>query len=244
MSLELVRQISRESPGLLPTNLGRTCFAHTMLLIGKLRAAGHDAYLICKTRGEGQYVPPDFEPREVVGFDGKKYLCTGVSHDAIWCDGLQFDTIGSANEHDRPIYRANTPEGWSFDPSDGSQIVAFPVWNAIPREHWRPNNPPLKDFAVPPPTPRPQQPPPVPQHEHPGREEMMKAGEWLDAFYRSSEGLGRSLTKDGAPDWEGIGAWLFDVYFISRVNGKTVEQAQAAVVAEIQKTEEWQRKHS
>lgn len=87
-------------------------------------------------------------------------------------------------------------------------------------------------------------PPPVQQHEHPGREEMMKAGEWLDAFYRSSQGLQRSLTKDGSPDWEGIGAWLFDVYFISRVNGKTAEQAQAAVVTEIQKTDEWQRRHS
>lgn len=86
-------------------------------------------------------------------------------------------------------------------------------------------------------------PPPVPQHEHPGREEMMHAGEWLDAYYRSGPGLQRSLTKDGAPDWEGIGAWLFDVYFISRVNGKSVEQAKAAVVAAIQQTDEWRSKH-
>ena len=83
----------------------------------------------------------------------------------------------------------------------------------------------------------------VPQHIHPGREEMMKAGEWLDAFYRSDDGLRRSLTKDGAPDWEGIGAWLFDVYFLTRVNGASVEDAKASVVAAIQQTHEWRSKH-
>lgn len=88
-------------------------------------------------------------------------------------------------------------------------------------------------------------PPPPPPHEHPGRAEMIQAGAWLDGYYRSAEGLQRTegLSKNGAPDWEGIGAWLFDVYFMARVDGKTPDQTRAAVVAAIRRTEEWQSKH-
>ena len=88
-------------------------------------------------------------------------------------------------------------------------------------------------------------PAPAPPHEHPGREEMMQAGTWLDGYYRSAEGLQRKegLSKNGVPDWEGIGAWLFGVYFMARVDGKTPEQARGAVVAAIRRTDEWQSKH-
>ena len=88
-------------------------------------------------------------------------------------------------------------------------------------------------------------PPPPPPHEHPGRAEMIQAGAWLDGYYRSAEGLQRTegLSKNGAPDWEGVGAWLFDVYFMARVDGKTPDQTRAAVVAAIRRTEEWQSKH-
>lgn len=158
MSIEIVRGVSRENPELLHLNIGPSCYAHTVKLIEKLRARGHEAYLIAKSRGEGQYTPPDFQARTVTGLDGKVYVCTGVSHDAIWCDGEQFDTIGSANEHDRPIYRKDGDPGWSFNPSDGPQIRAFPVWNKIPREHWRPNNPPLKEGVALAPTPAPVSP--------------------------------------------------------------------------------------
>ena len=88
-------------------------------------------------------------------------------------------------------------------------------------------------------------PPPPPPHTHPGRDEMAQAGAWLDGYYRSAEGLQRKegLSKNGVPDWEGVGAWLFDVYFMARVDGKTPDQARGAVVAAIRRTDEWQSKH-
>ena len=63
--------------------------------------------------------------------------------------------------------------------------------------------------------------------------------------YRSAEGLQRKegLSKNGVPDWEGVGAWLFSVYFMARVDGRTPDQARAAVVAAIRQTDEWQSKH-
>jgi hypothetical protein len=248
MSLEIVRQVSRENPDLLPTNLGRTCYRHTLLLVEKLCANGHDAALMCKSPGEGQYTPDGFQPRTVIGLDGKPYPCSGVSHDAIWCDGKQFDTIGSANEHDRPIYRRQGDPNWSFNPADGPQITASPTWDEIPRVHWRNNNPPLNDGA--PPTPGPQ--PPTPgSGSLPGREEMMNAGQWLHRYYKSPEGLQRPdglwkpaiPTSVAQPDWEGIGAWLFDVYLRARIAGKNATEATAVVIAEIRKTDEWKQKH-
>lgn len=132
MSLEIVRQVSREFPELLRENLGSTCWQHTVYVIARLRQAGHQAFHICKTAGEGQYTPPGFQPRTVNGLNGQPYVITGVSHDAIWCDGKQFDTLGKANDSNAPI----------FEP-DGSPMIAVPAWNEIPQQYWRPNNPPL-----------------------------------------------------------------------------------------------------
>ena len=131
MSLELSRQVNAEHPELLQTNIGSTCHQFTLYLIDALVAAGHDAWLMCKSPGEGQYMPPGFAPRDVVGLDGKTYQCSGVSHDAIWSDGKQYDTIASANDGAQPLYE------------NGKQVVGTPVWNAILPEYWRPNNPPL-----------------------------------------------------------------------------------------------------
>lgn len=253
MSLEIVRQVSREHPDLLSMNLGRTCYMHTLILIDKLKAQGHDAYLVCKSPGEGQYTPPGFQRRTVTGLDGKEYQCSGVSHDAIWCDGKQFDTIASANEHDHPIYKKATEPFWSFDSNDGPQIVASPVWNEIAAHDWRANNPPLREGVsvptpnppTPTPTPPPSPPPVVVQPVLPGRAEMMHEGEWLDHYYASSAGLQRpeGLSKGGRPDWEGVGAWLFDVYLAARVAGKTREQARAEYVSKIRHSNEWREKH-
>ena len=237
MSLELARQVDRENPQLLQTNLGATCYQYTLKLIEKLRAAGHEAYSICKTRGEGQYTPPGFQPRTVTGLDGNPYVCTGVSHDAIWCDGQQFDTAARANDEDEPIFENDEKR------QRGERLTALPVWNAIPSQHWRPRNPPLKDDA-PAPQPRPD-PPPPPKPVLPSRDEMVSAGAWLDGYYRAPEGLRRAegLSRNGAPDWDGVGSWLFDVYLRARVDGKTLEQARAAVVAAIRQTDEWRSKH-
>lgn len=233
MSLELVREVSRENPDLLPTNLGRTCYRHTLLLVEKLRARGHDAFLVCKSPGEGQYHPPGFTTRTVTGHDGKAYLCSGVSHDAIYCDGKQFDTLGSANEYDRPIYRRNGDPNWSFDPADGPQIVASPVWSEIPRDKWRNNNPPLRTpgplpvTAPPLPTPSPAQPPAVtmPSYEDLGG----------DAYWRSAIGvpLQEDMTKatsehGGGPLNDGSSVWFSRPIFLilhAYASGQTPDRA-------------------
>ncbi len=156
MSREIVRQVNAQHPQLLQANIGATCHQFTLRVVEALRAQGHQAFLMCKSPGEGQYKPPGFQPRSVVGLDGRTYQCSGVSHDAIWSDGQQFDTIASANDGEHPIFNPN-----------GSQIVGQPVWNAIASDHWRPNNPPLKDGA-PAPTPLPPTPlPPTPLPSQP-----------------------------------------------------------------------------
>jgi hypothetical protein len=79
----------------------------------------------------------------------------------------------------------------------------------------------------------------------PHRGEAMEAGRWLDSFYASREGLQRpeGLSIGGRPDWEGVGAWLFDVWLKARMAGKSEPEARQAVVAAIQATDEWKRKH-
>lgn len=155
MNRDFVARVSTDFPDLLPTNLGRTCFKHTTILIDRLRALGHDVAYVAKSPGEGQYTPPGFVPFTIIGLDGKKYPCSGVSHDAIFFDGEQFDTLAGANEHDQFIYRKSTAPFWSFDPNDGPKITASPAWNQIPREHWRANNPPLRTIPQGPAEPEP-----------------------------------------------------------------------------------------
>lgn len=168
MSLEDARHVHSEHPELLQQNLGETCHQFTAYLIARLRAKGHEAFHICKTSGEGQYVPHGFQPRDVEGLDGKRYLCTGVSHDAIWIDGIQVDTIAGANDSDQPI-----------------SAKASPVWNVIPSQYWRANNPPLKMAPVISP-PNPPAPPPPPQRQrkpYPGDHPFDAVGVSLFADY-------------------------------------------------------------
>lgn len=85
----------------------------------------------------------------------------------------------------------------------------------------------------------------------PDRGEMMTVGQQLHFYYRSPEGLQRpqGLWKDATataiaqPDWEGIGAWLFDVYLRARVAGKSATEAFELVIKEIRKSDEWKTKH-
>lgn len=98
------------------------------------------------------------------------------------------------------------------------------------------------------PTPVPGIPaPPVAPWTLPGREEMMVAGKRLHEFYKSNDGLQRpsGLWRDdtGQPDWEGIAAWLFDLYLSNRVGGKTADESFAIVIKEIRHSEEWLAKH-
>jgi len=147
MSLELARKVNAAHPQLLLTNIAATCSQFVDYLIVELRAAGHVAYRVGKTAGEGQYTPPGFVPRLVKGLDGKDYMITGVSHDALWCDGLQFDTVAQGNDSPDPI-----------------GMPGQPVWNPIPQQYWRPQNPPLVNDG---PAPIPV-PPPAPVIPYPG----------------------------------------------------------------------------
>ena len=233
MSLEIVREVDRKFPNLLQTNTGASCHQFTQHLIEHLRAKNHLAYLMCKTRGEGQYTPFGWQPREVTGLDGKTYICTGVSHDAIWCDGNQFDTIARANDSDDPIFN-----------DDGSRMTGLPVWNAIPPEFWRPQNPPLKQAPV------TNQPIPNPGTNipNPGTPRILSKGEAyaalqaLNAFYMAPEGLqrpGGMVRPDNSgrmvADVEAMGQWHYQLV----VEGVSLED----VFTQIRGSAEWKSKH-
>lgn len=77
------------------------------------------------------------------------------------------------------------------------------------------------------------------------RRDLTNAGMWLHQLYQSEEGLKRpeGLWIDGHPDFEGIGAWLFDVYLRERIAGASEEAARKVVVDAIRQTPEWKDKH-
>lgn len=177
MSLEIVRQVNTEHPELLQQNINASCYQFVVFVIEKLRAAGHSAYHVCKTAGEGQYQPPGFTPRTVAGLDGKPYVITGVSHDALYCDGKQYDTVAQGNDSPDPI-----------------GMHGIPVWNAIPPEYWRPQNPPLVNAG---PVPVPVPPPPA-QEPYPGDAAFDDVGAALFSDYAQA---------GNAPDAQ-MGRWF------------------------------------
>jgi hypothetical protein len=77
------------------------------------------------------------------------------------------------------------------------------------------------------------------------RPEMIAAAQWLHSFYQSEEGLKRpnGLSIGDHPDFEGIGAWLFDVYLTQRLSGADDATARKAVVDAVQQSDEWRQKH-
>ena len=79
------------------------------------------------------------------------------------------------------------------------------------------------------------------------REEMVAMVQWLDDFYRATEGLQRPgglwRADINKPDGEAIGVWVLDVYLQSRLAGKSDAEARQAVVDQIKSTDEWRQKH-
>lgn len=79
------------------------------------------------------------------------------------------------------------------------------------------------------------------------RGEIVEATQWLHEFYASDSGLRRPnglwLAQRNQPDFEAIGAWVFDVYLNARVNGASDEAARQAIVDAIKATDEWRRAH-
>ena len=75
--------------------------------------------------------------------------------------------------------------------------------------------------------------------------EIQRAMVWLHDFYRSPEGLRRpeGVWLDGHPDFEGLSAWVFEVYLRSRLKGLTEEQAREAIANAIRQSDEWRAKH-
>lgn len=107
--------------------------------------------------------------------------------------------------------------------------------NITQSEEWRARNPGRE----------PATPLPVGNRLPFDRGELLAVMERLDRFYSAPEGLQRpdGLSLNGQPDFLGIAAWVVDVYLGARLNGASPEQAWARVVADIQSTEEWKRKH-
>ena len=77
------------------------------------------------------------------------------------------------------------------------------------------------------------------------RHDIIAAGLWLHSFYQSDDGLKRpeGLWIDKHPDFEGIGAWLFDVYLAERLTGADDAAARKKVIDWIQQSDEWRQKH-
>jgi hypothetical protein len=80
------------------------------------------------------------------------------------------------------------------------------------------------------------------------REDIVRTSQWLHDYYASDEGLRRSdglwLRDQKKPDFEAIGAWVFDVYLTARVNGASDADARQAIVDAIHGTDEWRRVHA
>ena len=80
------------------------------------------------------------------------------------------------------------------------------------------------------------------------RADVVQAAQWLHDYYKSDEGLRRPdglwRADQKQPDFEAIGAWVYDVYLNARVEGKTEEEARKLVTDAIQGSEEWRRVHA
>lgn len=77
------------------------------------------------------------------------------------------------------------------------------------------------------------------------RHDIVQAGYWLHGIYQSEGGLARpqGLWIEGRPDFEGIGAWLLDVYLGERLLGTTDADAKQKVLDAIKQSDEWRQKH-
>lgn len=80
------------------------------------------------------------------------------------------------------------------------------------------------------------------------RADVVAAVQWLHEYYKSDEGLRRSnglwQPLHQQPDFEAIGAWIFDVYLNARVAGRTDEEAKQQVRDAIRSSDEWRRVHA
>ena len=80
------------------------------------------------------------------------------------------------------------------------------------------------------------------------RGHVLQAAQWLHDYYKSDEGLRRAdglwRADQKQPDFEALGAWIFDVYLNARVEGKSDEEARKLITDAIQGSDEWRRVHA
>lgn len=216
------RQADQEMPSRLQTNRNVDCFQHTSRVLGILTGQGLQAAYVGKTRGEGQYQPPSGFPRQV-----GEHTITGVSHDAIWVEGHQFDLIGGGNDGPEPL-----------------GAVGVPTANEIPSQYHRANNPPvpypLSGVAS---VPTPPSAPEAARPTLPSRQELTAEMAHLHEVYKTDLLRDDGLWIDGHPDFEGIGAWVLDVYLASRIAGRTPERSRQAYLDAIRGSDEYRSKH-
>ena len=76
----------------------------------------------------------------------------------------------------------------------------------------------------------------------------VQAAQWLHEYYKSDAGLKRpnGLWREDQkqPDFEAVGAWLYDVYLNARVQGKSEDEARKLITDAIQGSDEWRRVHA
>lgn len=79
------------------------------------------------------------------------------------------------------------------------------------------------------------------------RANVLQAAQWLHEYYKSDEGLKRAdglwRPDQKQPDFEALGAWIFDVYLNARVEGKSEEEARKLITDAIRGSDEWHRVH-
>jgi hypothetical protein len=80
------------------------------------------------------------------------------------------------------------------------------------------------------------------------RGNVLEAAQWLHDYYKSDQGLRRAdglwRADQKQPDFEALGAWIFDVYLNARVEGKSDEEARKLITDAIQGSDEWRRVHA
>jgi hypothetical protein len=80
------------------------------------------------------------------------------------------------------------------------------------------------------------------------RASVVQAAQWLHDYYKSDQGLRRPeglwRADQKQPDFEALGAWIFDVYLNARVEGKSDEEARKLITDAIQGSDEWRRVHA
>jgi hypothetical protein len=199
-----------------------------------------------------------YEIDERFGLNGKRANPNDISDDVLAYrgEGVAIDPETSEESPYQGVMEIIDVIGGAGGPNPQPQWGVAPggpgdrgAWVKPARIHDRVSPGPV----TPTPSPRPSGPvcpdpsahKPKPSPVLPDRDELRDEGARLHAFYQAPNGLQRpnGLWIDGHPDWEGIGAWIFDVYLKGRMAGLSREDARALYVNAIQQSEEYRRLH-